>query len=127
MLALEAQWHVMAGEDFEHARGHETGRPFAVDREHDHRWLEAVRGIKPPMLVCFAWSCWAGQASPTPELGKVEPWPLSETVHETSVCPRGIDESRQQRSVLVPVVQENRLLESWPAHKDVVRCGGINR
>lgn len=126
-LALEAQWHVMSREDSAHARRNETRQPFAVDHEHDDWRFGAVRGVEPTVLVRLAWSSWARPASPAPELSKIEPWPSSETAHDTLFRRHRIDESRQQGTVLAPVVQEDWPLEPWPAHEDVVRRSSRGR
>ena len=59
----------MTGEDFCYCAGNETGKPVAINHEHDDWWLGAMRGIEPTMLVRLAWSSWSGHAAPTPELG----------------------------------------------------------
>src|SRR5216683_5419699 len=66
---LEAQRHVMTGEDFCYCGGNKTGKPVAVDHEDDDWWVGAMRGIEPTMLVRLAWSSWSGHAAPAPELG----------------------------------------------------------
>ena len=66
---LEAQWHMMTGEDSYYCAGNETGEPVAVDHEDDDCRLGAVRGVEPTMLVCLAGSSWPGLAAPAPELG----------------------------------------------------------
>lgn len=124
---LEAQRHVMPGENFEHGGGNETGKLVAVDHKDDDWRLGAMRRVEPTMLVRLAWSSWPGQASPAPELGKIQSWPRRETAHDTPLRSRSIDESRQQNAVLAPVAQEDGPLERCSAHKDVVRRRSVDR
>ena len=117
----------MSREDLEHGRGNATREPVAVDHEDDDWWRGAMRRVEPTMLVRLAWSSWPGSAPPTPELGKIESRPASETAHGTPFCSPRIDEHGQQNTVLAPVAQEDGMLEPWAADKNEVRRGSMNR
>lgn len=110
----------MTGENAEGDSRRQARDPHAVHHQVEDGRLSAASGIEPAMLIRLARPGRSRSTFPTPELGKVEPWPPREPADNGRLGSRRAGDAKQQSSVLVPVRKEDRTCQSGSAHQDVI-------